>query len=341
MNAVVSSGCRETRGHREEREAMRRGEASADRAPRDASEVAVEPALGNEFLHGATEPVASVAVAETLLEEGFEYRGRAVRVVPDKVLGVKPRPILFEDAVVGFEVAPHFRLRVRGHDGDLGDIEFEGSEGAKIFGDGFGRFGGQADDVVALRVEPGPIEPCGEFEGGLDFFVLVHLLENFLVETLDPEKGPLHAALAPLIEIAEEEIDAGLHEPADAVTGEEFDHRFCVRGEIAEIFVEHENETNSVLRVEAKDAIERVKGNGFGMRGKGGGLTKSAAEAASARGKENADRNRPPAGETEFGDERGMLDFVKGRAKVLRESFFAVAAENAIEGGLNGGREGT
>src|SRR5215469_6142987 len=123
---------RETWGHREEREAMRRGQASADRAPRDASEVAVEPALGNEFLHGATEPVASVAVAETLLEEGFEYRGRAVRVVPDKVLGVKPRPILFEDTVVGFEVAPHFSLRVRGHDGDLGDVEFVGSEGAKI-----------------------------------------------------------------------------------------------------------------------------------------------------------------------------------------------------------------
>jgi len=100
------------------------------------------------------------------------------------------------------------------------------------------------------------------------FSFLCILLENFLVETFDPEKGPLHAALAPLTEIAEEEIDAGLHEPADAVTGEEFDHRFCVRGEIAEIFVEHENETNSVLRVEAKNAIERVKGNRFGMRAK-------------------------------------------------------------------------
>ena len=114
-----------------------------------------------------------------------------------------------------------------------------------------------------------------------------------------------------LIEIAEEEVDAGLHEPADAVTGEEFDDRFGMRREIAEVFVKHENEVDSMLCVKAENAIERIEGNGFGMGGKGGGLTEGAPEAATARGKQHADWNGPAAGETKLGDERRMLDFVE------------------------------
>jgi hypothetical protein len=105
-------------------------------------------------------------------------------------------------------------LRVRSNDGDLGDVEFERGAGAKIFGDRFGSFGGQADDVVALRIEAGAIEAGGEFEGGLDLFVLVHLLEDFLVKAFDAEERAFHSAFLPLIEVAKEEINARLDEPA-------------------------------------------------------------------------------------------------------------------------------
>lgn len=311
MDALAGNRHGGTRWCREKREAMWRGQAGADRTPRNAGEVAVEPASDDEFFHGATEPVAFVAVAETLFEEAFQHRGSAVRVVPDEVLGVEPGPILFEDAIVRFEVPPHFGLRVRGDDGDLSGVEFERGEGAKVFGDGFRSFGRQADDVVALGVESAAIEPRSKFEGGLHFFVLMHLLENFLMETFDAEERAFHAALLPPVEIAEEEIDAGLHEPADAVTGEEFDDRFGMRREIAEVFVKHENEVDSMLCVKAENAIERIEGNGFGMGGKGGGLTEGAPEAATARGKQHADWNGPAAGETKLGDERRMLDFVE------------------------------
>ena len=63
LDALARRGCRDTCEHREEREAMWRGQPGAERAPRDTSEVAVEPALGDEFLQGASEPVAPVAPA--------------------------------------------------------------------------------------------------------------------------------------------------------------------------------------------------------------------------------------------------------------------------------------
>jgi hypothetical protein len=160
-------------------------------------------------------------------------------VVPDEALGVKPGPILFKDAVVGFEIAPHFGLRVRSNDGDLGDVEFERSESAKIFGDGFRRSGGQADDAVALGVEAGAIEARSEFEGGLDLFVLVHLLEDFLVQAFDAEERAFHAAFLPLIEVTKEKIDTRLDKPARTIAGEEFDDGFGVGGKIAEVLVEH------------------------------------------------------------------------------------------------------
>jgi hypothetical protein len=244
---------------------VRGGPASADGTGEDAGKVAVKPTLGEKLLHGAREPVATVAIPEILFEEGFEDAGGAVSVVPDEVLGVKPRPILFKDAVVGFEIAPHFGLRIRSNDGDLGDVEFERSKGAKIFGDGLGSFGGQTDDVVALGVEPGAIETLSELEGGLDLLVLVHLLEDFLVETFDAEERAFHTAFLPLIEVAKEEIDARLDEPAHTITGEEFDDGFGV-GKISEVFVEHEDEANAVLRVEAEDAIERIEGDGLGWK---------------------------------------------------------------------------
>jgi len=43
------------------------------------------------------------------------------------------------------------------------------------------------DDVVTVRVKAGAIEALDKLESSKNFFVLVHLLENFLVETLDAE----------------------------------------------------------------------------------------------------------------------------------------------------------
>jgi hypothetical protein len=65
----------------------------------------------------------------------------------------------------------------------------------------------------------------------------VHLLEDFLVEAFNAEEGALHPGLLPFVEIAEEEIDAGLYQPAKAMTCEEFDDGLGVGREIAEIFV--------------------------------------------------------------------------------------------------------
>jgi hypothetical protein len=93
--AASASGNRQS-WHREEREAVRGGPASANGTGEDAGKVAVEPTLGEKLLHGAKEPVAAVAIAETLFEKRFEDTGSAVTVIPDEVLGVKPGPILFQ-----------------------------------------------------------------------------------------------------------------------------------------------------------------------------------------------------------------------------------------------------
>jgi len=253
------------------------------------------------------------------------------------VLCVELGPILFENAVVGFEVAPHFGSGVRCDDGDLRDVELKGREGTEIGIDGLRSFRGQADDVVAVGIESDSIEAFGEFEGGLDFFVLVHLLENFLVETLNAKEGAFHAAARPLIKIAKEEIDAGLHEPADTMASKEFGDRIGVGGQVAEIFVKHQDEANAVLRVPMEHAIHGFERDGFGLRGEGGGLAEGATEAATARREENADGNAPAAGELEFGDQRRVLNFVEAKAEMVGNGFLAIADKGAIESGLDGG----
>ena len=59
-----------------------------------------------------------------MLEQRFQHSRRAMRMVPDEVLGVEFRPILFKNAVTGIEFTPHFRLRMGRDDGDLRDIQF-------------------------------------------------------------------------------------------------------------------------------------------------------------------------------------------------------------------------
>src|SRR3974377_1923562 len=187
----------------------------AYRASEDAGEVAFAPALGQELLGGAREPSVAVAILKALFEQRFEDAGGAVRMLPDEVLRVELGPILFEDTVVGVEVAPHLRLRVRRDDRDLRDVQMERGKRAQVFSDGLRSFLRQADDVIAVRVESGGIEFVRQLERGLDLFVLFYLLEGFLVEAFVAEQGAFHAGRSPLFEITEEEIDERLHEPLE------------------------------------------------------------------------------------------------------------------------------
>jgi len=43
------------------------------------------------------------------------------------------------------------------------------------------------DDVITLSIQPGAVESLGEFKRSLCFLVLVHLLQDVLVKTLDAE----------------------------------------------------------------------------------------------------------------------------------------------------------
>ena len=131
---------------------MRRGAPGTDGAAEEAGEVALVPTFGDKFFHGAREPGGSVTNVESPLEEGLKDRGSAVRMLPNEVLGVKARPVGFEDSIVGFEVAPHLGLWVGRNDGDLRDVEFERGKREKIRGNGFRGFRRKADNVVAVGV---------------------------------------------------------------------------------------------------------------------------------------------------------------------------------------------
>ena len=65
---------------------MRGGPTSGDGAGEHPGEVALKPALGDEFFHGAADPVRAVAVLEAAFEESLENAGSAVWVVPDQGL---------------------------------------------------------------------------------------------------------------------------------------------------------------------------------------------------------------------------------------------------------------
>jgi hypothetical protein len=256
------------------------------------------------------------------------------------VLGVKLGPIFFGNTVIGFEIAPHFGMRMRGDDGDLRDVELERSKDSQVGGDGFRSLWRQANDVVALSVEAGTVEALGKLEGGLNLFVFVHLLEDVLMKALDAEESAFHTRLPPLIKIAEEEIDAGLHKPVNFVAGEKLDNLFGVSGKIAKVFVEDEDKVDAVLDVKTQNTIDGIKSDFLGMRGEGRSLTKGAAKTATARRKKDADGKRPTTGEVEFSDERRVLDLVEGGAEELGEFLFTVAGEDVIEVGVDGRSQG-
>ena len=78
---------------------------------------------GEELFRRPHKPAVSIAGVKALFEQRFEHAGRAMWVVPDEMLGVELRPVSFKDTVPGIEFMPHFRLWMRGNDGDLRDIE--------------------------------------------------------------------------------------------------------------------------------------------------------------------------------------------------------------------------
>jgi len=92
---------------------------------------------------------------------------------------------------------------------------------------------------------------------------------------------------------------------------------------------------DAVGLVKTENTVQGFDRNGFGVRGEGGGLAKGTAETAAPRREQDANRNGPAAGETEFTDERGMLDFVQGSAEKLGQGFFVVGGEDMIENGLD------
>ena len=55
---------------------MGSGPAGPEGAGQDASEIFVEPALGQEPFHGTLEPLLAVTAAETLFQERFEHARR-------------------------------------------------------------------------------------------------------------------------------------------------------------------------------------------------------------------------------------------------------------------------
>src|SRR6516225_4690822 len=305
----------------------------------DARKVALDPARGQKLFRRAPQPAVAIATSETLLQQRLKNAWCAVRVVPDQVLGVKLGPVFLKNSETRLEFPPHFRLRMRRDDGYLRGVEFKRCQRAQIFRDGFRRLWRQANDVVALRVQAGEIQLLRQLKGGLDFLVLVHLLQDVLMKAFNAEQRALHAAVLPLVEIAKKQVHPGLYQPAYAMARKQLDNLFRVRRQVAKIFIEQQHEMDAVLHVEIEHAVERSERDGFRFRGKNRGLAERTGEAAAARGEQHPNGKRPSTGETKFRYQWRMLNFIERNAKPLRDRFFAVARKNAIEIRLDRRRE--
>src|SRR5262249_11687488 len=219
--------------------------------------------------------------------------------------------------------------------GDLRGIEVQGGQRAEVLGDRFGSLLRQPDDVVALGVEAGAVQLLGQLKGGLHLFVLVHLLQQLLMKAFDAEKRPFHAARPPVLKIAQEQVDTGLHQPTNAVACEQFDDRVGVGGQVSKVFVEDQDETDAQLNVELQNAIKRIEGDGLRLRRENRSLAKGAAKAATAGGKQNAHGKGPAPGQPKACDERRMLNVMEGNAESSRHGLLAVAAKDPVEVGLH------
>lgn len=203
---------------------MGRCQARAQRTQEDTGEVVLDATHGKKLFRSALQPCIAVTAAKALLEQRFKNTWGAMGMIPDQVFRVELGPILFKNPEARFEFAPHFCLRVRCDDGDLRSVEFERRQRAQVLVNGFGSFQRQADDVITLGVQAGAIEFGRQLECGLDFFVLMHLFQNFLMKAFDAEKRAFQATFLPFLEIAEKQIDARLHQPPHAMPRKQFDN---------------------------------------------------------------------------------------------------------------------
>ena len=90
-----------------------------------------------------------------------------------------------------------------------------------------------------------------------------------------------------------------------------------MRGKVAKILAEHQDEMNAVLDVETQHSIQRGQRDFFRFRRERRGLAEGAAKIASARGEQNTQRERPPSGKAEASDQRWMLNVIEMRPKPL------------------------
>jgi len=72
-------------------------------------------------------------------------------------------------------------------------------------------------------------------------------------------------------------------------------------------------------------SIQTRQRNFLWLRRKRSSLAKGATKTASARRKKNAERERPPSGQAEAGDQRWMLDFVETSPQLLSQGIFTTA----------------
>src|SRR6266853_1017448 len=118
----------------------------------------------------------------------------------------------------------------------------------------------------------------GQLHHGFHLFSLVNLFEHFLVKALDAEERALHPFSDPRIEVAQEKIDAGLHEPIDPIPIQQFDHRLRVLRNISEILVENEHVADPMRDVKPKRFLDGLYWYRLWAGREGGGLAERTRE---------------------------------------------------------------
>src|SRR5712691_7744995 len=128
----------------------------------------------------------------------------------------------------------------------------------------------------------------------------MNLFEHFLVEAFDAEERAFHPFSDPRIEVAQEKIDTGLHQPIDPIARHQFDYRFRVLRNIPEILVENEDVADPVRHVKPERFFDGLERNRLWPWREGGGLAECTRETATARREQNSDGHRPASRKPEF-----------------------------------------
>src|SRR6267143_2829217 len=124
----------------------------------------------------------------------------------------------------------------------------------------------------------------------------MNLFKDLLVKAFDTEERALHPILCPSIEVAQEKIDTGLHEPLHPVPRQQVDHLFGVLRNIPEILVEDEHVLDPVRDVKPDRFFDGLQRYRLWAGRESGGLAERARETAPARREENSDGHRPASG---------------------------------------------